>query len=53
LRGGFINGFVCEAEDASEARRVFGTWGVLVDQPSERTLARIGPEEVRRRMGER
>jgi hypothetical protein len=53
-RGGVINGLLCEAEDPSEAQRAFDTWGgVLVDQPSERTIARIGAEEARRRMNRR
>ena len=52
-RGGLINGFLAEAEDPSEARRAFGPWGVLVDQPSDGALVRIGPEEARRRLKRR
>lgn len=52
-RGAVINGFLCEAEDASAARRAFGTWGVLVEEPSQRALSRIGPDEARRRMNRR
>ena len=52
-RRSVINGLVCEAEDAAGIRRAFGPWDLLVDQPSDRSLTRTGPDEARRRIHKR